>query len=219
MNLFFRKSIVAATGLFLCIFLMVHVSANIILVFPEATARSLYNAYSTTLRESMLISIVAYLLYLSIIFHVVYAGIITYKNRNSKGVQNTINHNKENSSWASQNMGVLGMLILIFIIIHLVNFWARVKLGIGETVGTDMAGNIDVYEVTFTLFHNPYYVLFYSILMLPLGFHLHHGLKSAFKTLGFYHKKGLSVLAKISLIYALILSVGFGIIPIIVYFK
>jgi succinate dehydrogenase / fumarate reductase cytochrome b subunit len=55
--------------------------------------------------------------------------------------------------------------------------------------------------------------------MIPLGFHLHHGLKSAFKTLGFYHKSGLRFLAKISLIYALIMSVGFGIIPLIVYFK
>jgi len=163
--------------------------------------------------------IVAYLLYLSIIFHVIYAGIITYKNRRSKSDRYIINHKNETSSWASQNMGVLGVLILIFIGVHLVNFWARVKLGIGAEVKTDMAGNIDVYEVAYALFHNIYYVLFYIILMIPLGFHLHHGLQSAFKTLGFYHKKGLQVLAKIALIYAIIVSLGFGIIPIIVYFK
>lgn len=219
MSLFFRKSIIAATGLFLCIFLIVHLSANMLLLFPENLARGLYNSYSTTLRESTLISVVAYLLYISIIFHVIYAGIITYKNRQAKGVRNVMNHKNENSSCASQNMGVLGVLILIFILVHLVNFWARVKLGIGENVGTDIAGNIDVYEVTFTLFHNIYYVLFYTLLMIPLGFHLHHGLKSAFKTLGFYHKKGLKILAKTSLIYALVMSVCFGIIPIIVYFK
>lgn len=219
MSLFFKKSIIATTGLFLCVFLMVHLSANILLLFPEATARSLYNAYSTTLRESTLIMIVAYLLYLSIIFHVIYAGIITYKNRRSKSDRYIINHKNETSSWASQNMGVLGVLILIFIGVHLVNFWARVKLGIGAEVKTDIAGNIDVYEVAYALFHNIYYVLFYIILMIPLGFHLHHGLQSAFKTLGFYHKKGLQVLAKIALIYAIIVSLGFGIIPIIVYFK
>ncbi|EGV43907.1 succinate dehydrogenase cytochrome b subunit [Bizionia argentinensis JUB59] len=219
MSLFFKKSIIAATGLFLCIFLIVHLSANMLLLLPENLARGLYNSYSTTLRESILISIIAYLLYISIIFHVIYAGIVTYKNRQSKGVRNVMNHKNENSSWASQNMGVLGVLILIFIVVHLVNFWARVKLGIGENVKTDVAGNMDVYEVTFTLFHNIYYVIFYSILMIPLGFHLHHGLKSAFKTLGFYHKKGLKILAKTSLIYAVVMSVGFGIIPIIVYFK
>ncbi|HLV39958.1 succinate dehydrogenase cytochrome b subunit [Xanthomarina sp.] len=219
MSMFFRKSMVATTGLFLCIFLIVHLSANALLLLPEAMARGLYNSYSTILRESPLITLVAYLLYLSIVLHVVYAGIITYRNRRSKRERYLVNHKSETSSWASQNMGVLGILILIFILIHLLNFWARVKLGIGEDVGLDAAGNIDVYEVTYTLFHNIYYMLFYSVLMIPLGFHLHHGLKSAFKTLGFYHKKGLKVLARVSLIYALIISVGFGIIPIIIYFK
>jgi succinate dehydrogenase / fumarate reductase cytochrome b subunit len=89
----------------------------------------------------------------------------------------------------------------------------------GEGVGTDALGNLDVYEVTSSLFHNIYYVIFYSILMIPLGFHLHHGLKSAFKTLGFYHKAGLKLIAKIAVVYALIMSIGFGIIPFIVYFK
>lgn len=111
MSLFFKKSIIATTGLFLCIFLMVHLSANILLLFPEATARSLYNAYSTTLRESTLIMIVAYLLYLSIIFHVIYAGIITYKNRRSKSDRYIINHKNETSSWASQNMGVFEFVV------------------------------------------------------------------------------------------------------------
>lgn len=217
--MFFRKSVIAATGLFLCIFLIVHLSANMLLLLPEATARGLYNSYSTTLRESPLITIVAYLLYLSIILHVVYAAIITYKNGKARNGRYAVNHKLENSSWASQNMGLLGIIILIFIVVHLANFWARVKLGIGEDVGVDVAGNIDVYKVTYALFHNIYYVLFYTILMIPLGYHLHHGLKSAFKTLGFHHKKGLRVLSKISLIYAVIMTVGFGIIPLIVYFK
>jgi succinate dehydrogenase / fumarate reductase cytochrome b subunit len=52
-----------------------------------------------------------------------------------------------------------------------------------------------------------------------LALHLHHGFKSAFKTLGFYHKKGLKIIAKVSLIYAVIMGIGFGIIPFIVYFK
>lgn len=217
--MFVRKSIIASTGLFLCIFLIVHLSANALLLLPEETARGLYNSYSTTLRENPLITIVAYLLYLSIIFHVIYAIIITVKNRKARTNSYVMNKKNENSSWASQNMGLLGVFILLFIVVHLANFWARIKLGLGESVGIDADGNKDVYEVTYSLFHNIYYVIFYTILMIPLGFHLHHGLKSAFKTLGFYHKKGLKVLAKVSLIYAIIMAVGFGIIPLIVYFK
>lgn len=219
MELFFRKSIIAATGLFLCIFLIVHLSANCILLLPEETARELYNSYSTTLRENPLIKIVAYILYLSIILHVIYALLVTLRNQKAKPTKYAVNHSNENSTWTSQNMGLIGIFILLFIVVHLANFWARIKLGLGEVVGTDAFGNVDVYEVTSSLFHNIYYVIFYSILMIPLGLHLHHGLKSAFKTLGFYHKSGLDVLAKVALIYAFVMSIGFGIIPFIVYFK
>jgi succinate dehydrogenase / fumarate reductase cytochrome b subunit len=98
-------------------------------------------------------------------------------------------------------------------------FECTFKLGLGDDVRTDINGNLDVYDVTYSLFQNPYYVAFYAILAIPLGYHLNHGLKSAFKTLGFYHKRGLLVLTKISLFYAMIMTLGFGIIPIIVYFK
>ena len=217
--LFFRKTLVAVTGLLLCVFLIVHLSANCILLLPENIAREMYNAYSTTLRESPLIKIVAYLLYLSIIVHVIYALLITIRNRKAKPQQYVANNASENSSWASRNMGILGSLILIFIVIHLVNFWARIKLGFGEEVALDVNGNKDVYAVTYGLFQNIYYVLFYTIMSIPLAFHLFHGFKSGFKTLGFYHKKGLTILAKIALIYALIMGIGFGIIPFVVYFK
>ena len=218
-KLFLRKTIIAGTGLFLCIFLVVHLSANCILLLPEATARGLYNAYSTTLRENPLIKLVAYALYASIILHVFYALLITLRNRKAKPQKYVMNNSKENSTWTSKNMGLIGTMILLFIVVHLANFWARIKLGIGDTVGLDTAGNMDVYEVTSSLFHNIYYVIFYTLLVIPLAFHLHHGFKSAFKTLGFYHKNGLRMIAKIALVYAIIMGVGFGIIPLIVYFK
>ncbi len=130
-----------------------------------------------------------------------------------------MNHSKENSTWTSQNMGLIGTMILLFIVVHLANFWARIKLGMGEAVRLDAVGNVDVYEVTSSLFHNIYYVIFYTVLAIPLALHLHHGFKSAFKTLGFYHKNGLRIVAKVALIYAIIMGVGFGIIPLIVYLK
>ena len=219
MNLFLRKSIIAGTGLFLCLFLVVHLSANCMLLLPEDSARAMYNSYSTLLRESPLVQIVAYVLYLSIIFHIVYALIVTVKNRRAKPTKYALNRSRENSSWASQNMGLIGVFILIFIVVHLANFWARIKLGLGEGVGVDPAGNKDVYAVTYSLFQNIYYVVFYALLMIPLGFHLHHGLKSAFKSMGFYHKKGLILVSKLSLYYAIIMAVLFGIIPFVVYFK
>lgn len=217
--MFLRKGIIALSGLFLCLFLVVHLSANCILLLPEDLARTTYNSYSTWLRENPLIKIIAYVLYLSIIFHVIYAAIVILKNHRAKPIKYKLNHSRENSTWTSQNMGFIGLLILIFIVVHLANFWARIKLGLGEEVGKDEIGNVDVYAVSYSLFQNIWYVLFYTLLAIPLGLHLNHGLKSAFKTLGFYHKKGIKILAQVSLIYAAVISLGFGLIPIIVYFR
>ena len=155
--MFVRKSIIAITGLFLCLFLIVHLSANCILILPEESARNLYNSYSTLLRESPLIKIIAYVLYLSILLHVFYALVITLKNRKANPKKYAINKTIENSTWASQNMGLLGIAILLFIVVHLAQFWARIKLGIGESVGMDAYGNVDVYDVTYSLFQNIYF--------------------------------------------------------------
>jgi succinate dehydrogenase / fumarate reductase cytochrome b subunit len=153
MSLFFRKWIVALTGLFLCIFLVVHLSANCILLLPEEVARGMYNSYSTLLRESPLIKVVAYALYLSIILHVVYALLVTLRNRRAKPTKYAVNHHQENSSWASQNMGLIGVFILLFIVVHLANFWARIKLGLGEGVGLDAAWTRGrLFEVTTVCF-------------------------------------------------------------------
>lgn len=217
--LFYRKSLIALTGLFLCVFLVVHLSANAILLLPNDIASEAYNSYSHTLRENPFITIVAYVLYVSIILHAVVALLITIHNKKAKPSKYIVNRSQQNSTWHSRNMGILGTLILIFIIIHLANFWARIKLGIGEEVYLDQNGYKDVFSVTYELFQNIWFVIFYSLLSIPLAFHLYHGLKSGFKTLGFYHKKGLKILANVSLIYAIIMGVGFGIIPIVVYLK
>jgi len=210
---------VALTGLFLSLFLIVHLSANALLLFPEHLARAWYNGYSTWLRENPLIMVIAYLLYLSIIVHVVYAILVVLRNRKAKPIRYEQNHTSQNSSWASQNMGLIGISILIFIVVHLANFWARVKLGIGESVAYDVDGNKDIYAITDTLFNNVFYVAFYTLLMIPLGYHLHHGVKSAFKTLGFYHRRGLALIANISLVYAWIIAAGFAIIPLFVFLR
>lgn len=218
-SLIAKKVWISLTGLFLCLFLVVHLSANLILVFPESLSKPAYNAYSTFLRENPFITAVAYLLYASIILHVVHSLIVTLRNRRARKQSYQYNNSAANSTWQSQNMGWMGILILIFITIHLVNFWSRIKLGLGNPVEVDQQGYLDVYSVTYALFQNPFYVAFYVVLMIPLGYHLQHGFKSAFMSLGFHSNKGLALLAKISLVYALAMAIGFALIPIIVYLR
>ena len=206
----FRKTILALTGLFICVFLIAHLGANFLLLLPTEKARLLYNNYSTTLRGNLFVSIIAYLNYACILFHVLYAIIVTRKNKSFRSVKYEMNSSFENSSWTSQNMLLLGFIILAFIVIHMANFWFKVKF---------LNQDEDLYQMVYELFKNPYYVLIYSLAMIPLGLHLSHGIHSAFRSLGLYHIKYIKIMTKASVIFATIMGLGFAIIPIILYLR
>lgn len=206
----FRKTILALTGLFICVFLIAHLGANFLLLLPTETARVMYNNYSATLRGNVLITIVAYVNYACILFHVLYAILVTRKNKSARNERYAMNASSENSSWSSQNMMLLGSIIFAFIVIHMANFWFKVKF---------LHQDEDLYQMVYELFKNPYYVLIYSLGMIPLGLHLSHGIQSAFKTLGLYHKKYIRILARVSVIFATFMGLGFAIIPIILYLR
>ena len=164
-----RKTLLAASGMFLCLFLVVHLSANLLLLLPPQMAQEKYNLYSATLRGNVLINLVSYVLYLSLIMHTYLALKITLTNWRARNSRYVVNHAAETSTWTSRNMGLLGFVILIFIVVHLANFWARAKLGIGAEVPVDPWGNADLYLLVVELFKNPFYLIFYTLLMIPLG--------------------------------------------------
>jgi succinate dehydrogenase / fumarate reductase cytochrome b subunit len=206
----FRKSILALTGLFICVFLIAHLGANFLLLLPPNQAREFYNVYSNTLRGNIFIGIIAYLNYACILFHILYALLVTRRNRSSRVAKYAIKKNDENSTWTSQNMLLLGAMIFCFIVIHMSNFWFKVKILHQEG---------DLYQMVYDLFHQPLYLALYVLAALPLGLHLSHGVQSAFKSLGLYHHKYIKWIAKISVLYAFVVGVGFAIIPIVVYFR
>ncbi len=115
------------TGLFLCLFLIIHVVGNLQLF--RADAGKAFNEYSYFMTHFLPIKIVSYLLYLSIILHAVYALIITVNNNKARPVGYAKVDGAANSSWNSRNMGVLGTILLIFIVVHMGNFWFQYKFG------------------------------------------------------------------------------------------
>lgn len=115
-----KKLIMALTGLFLCLFLIVHLSGNFQL-FKDDSGLA-FNDYSHFMTHFPPIKVISYLLYLTIIVHSVYALILTIKNRKARPV-NYVNQPKSPSIWSSRNMGILGSFLLLFIVIHMGNFW------------------------------------------------------------------------------------------------
>ena len=136
-----KKLIMALTGLFLCTFLIVHLGGNLLL-FSNDDGYS-FNAYANFLTHFPPIEVVAYLLYLAILVHALYALILTLKNRKSRPVIYAA-VNKSNASWSSKNMGLLGSILFLFIVIHMSDFWFNYKFShkIGfKEYRTDLATN------------------------------------------------------------------------------
>jgi succinate dehydrogenase / fumarate reductase cytochrome b subunit len=119
-----KKLIMALTGLFLCTFLIVHVGGNLLLFKNDQGFA--FNSYANFLTFFPPIEVIAYLLYLTIIVHSVYALVLTIKNRRARPVGYAV-HTKSPASWSSKNMGLLGSILLLFIVIHMGDFWFTYK--------------------------------------------------------------------------------------------
>nr|WP_294794437.1 succinate dehydrogenase cytochrome b subunit [uncultured Mucilaginibacter sp.] len=115
-----KKLIMALTGLFLCTFIIVHLSGNLSL-FKHDNGQA-FNAYAHFMTHFPPIKVVSYLLYLSILVHSVYALVLTVKNRKARPVAYA-SQTKSPASWSSKNMGLLGSVLLLFIVIHMKDFW------------------------------------------------------------------------------------------------
>jgi succinate dehydrogenase / fumarate reductase, cytochrome b subunit len=117
-----KKYWMALTGLFLCLFLVGHLAGNLQLIFSDALH---FNQYALFMTSNPAVKILSYLTYISIVFHAVDGILLTIQNQKARPIAYAKNNPSANSAWASRNMAVLGTVILVFIVTHMVNFWAK----------------------------------------------------------------------------------------------
>ncbi|NRT10810.1 succinate dehydrogenase cytochrome b subunit [Flavobacterium sp. 14A] len=209
------KLIMAATGLFLCFFLVIHLLGNLQLLLPAARAQEQFNWYSHLLSGNILIKIISWVLYLSLISHAVYALLITRKSKKANASSYYYDKRKVSSPWSSRNMGILGTIILIFLVIHFKDFWYVYMF---TDLPLDAAGNKDLYTIVIATYDQLWYVLVYEVSFLALGFHLLHGFFSASRTFGLYHPKYVKAVKVFGWIYTLLITLGFMAIPLYIHF-
>ncbi|MDV3663151.1 succinate dehydrogenase [Elizabethkingia anophelis] len=213
LNTLSRKMLMCLTGLFLGFFLLIHFLGNLQLFLPQEQAHLQFNAYSHFLSGNIVIKIVSLVLYTSIILHAVDGLVITIKNKKSGGTYQSDRRGRA-SKWYSRNMGILGTLILIFLVIHFQNFWYVYKFG---SLPLDDKGNKDLYILVVTVFKEWWYVVIYVISMIALCYHLIHGIYSAVRTLGLFHPKYVKWIKIAGITYSVIISVGFALMPVYVF--
>lgn len=208
-----RKTVMAATGLFLCLFLVEHLYGNLLLFFCDGGQA--FVEYSHDAVRSILIRTIEVVLFAAIILHVIQAVALTKQNADARPVKYAQYKVNETSSWFSRNMGITGSVILFFIVVHLWQFFVPYRIT-GEVGGE---GQMNVAQAVKEAFHNGWYVLLYVASCLFLAFHLSHGFQSAFKSLGLNSKKHEQLLVVTGNIFAYgLVFAGFASFPILFYF-
>jgi|WetSurMetagenome_2_1015567.scaffolds.fasta_scaffold643257_1 succinate dehydrogenase / fumarate reductase, cytochrome b subunit len=206
-----KKIIMACVGLFLLIFLLVHLSINLTLL--RGDEGQWFNDASNFMSTNYIVKIFEIVLFAGFLIHILIGIILTLQNWASRPV-GYYKCNKTKTSFFSKYMIWTGLIIFIFLAIHFMNFYF-VKLGL-VPVPEGAADKHDFYHMAINLFQLPLYSSIYIVLIIVLGLHLNHSLQSAFQTLGLNHDKYMPFIKAFSAIYAIIIAVGFIIIP--VYF-
>lgn len=221
-----KKYWMSLTGLFLCTFLVGHLLGNLQLLLavgPEA--KDQFNEYALFMTTNPLVMILSYVTYISILFHAIDGVLLTIRNRKARPHGYESFKPSTNSMWSSRNMGVLGTVILAFIIVHMNMFWAEMKFGgLDNTIYTTASGAEvkDLYTITLQAFQDPQYgliwVIAYAIAMLAVAFHLSHGFASGFQSLGVNHPKYNGFIRKFGMGFAILVPLAFAVIPFYIHF-
>lgn len=199
-----RKVVMAVTGVALVLFLTFHMSMNLVAIFSGEA----YNMVCEFLGANWYALVATLGLAFLAVVHIVYAFWLTMQNRQARGNERyAVTAKPKGVEWASQNMLVLGIIVLVGLFVHLANFWYNMQWQ--ELIG----GNLDkaadgAYWIQET-FKQPLYVVIYIVWLVSLWFHLSHGFWSAMQTFGWNGKVWFSRWKTIGNVYVTLLVFGF----------
>jgi len=201
-----KKFVMALAGLFLLLFLPVHLGINLMLLKDNPEP---FNKAAHFMASFPLIKVIELFLLLTIVVHIGYGIFLQIQNWLSRPIRYAVS-NKSKTSAFSRFVFWTGGAILIFLVIHFFNFYF-IKLGLVD------GDPENFYSVAHQLFIIPGYVILYWVCFIVLGLHLFHALRSAFQTLGLANEFWTPVIRAISLIYAIVLPLGFAVIPLVIW--
>lgn len=214
-----QKFVMALTGLFLILFLVVHLIGNLQLLKDDGGEA--FNTYAYFMTHNPLIKTVSYLLYASVLLHAIQGVMVWRNNQAARGEQRYAVNHVRSSERASRNMAWIGIIIFVFLVLHMYQFWFQMHWGSLVYVEYDAYPHPvkDLYTLVAESYKNIGFVLFYVISMAVVGYHLWHGFWSAFQTLGLNHRKYTPLIKGLGMAYAIVVPALFALIPVWMYFN
>ena len=203
------------TGLFLVTFLIVHAGVNACIFINDGGET--FNAAAHFMSHNWVIRIMEIGLFAGLIAHIVQGLLLWKQNTAARPTKYVMSAANENSKWYSRSMGLLGTLLLFFLIIHISKFFWDTKVALYTAGGANDASHnlfLDMKEE----FQKWWVVLIYSLGVISLFWHLLHGFQSAFQTLGINHKRYTPLIKTIGVGYTFIICLLFLLMPIAFYF-
>lgn len=207
-----KKLVMGFTGIFLILFLIIHAGLNACIWANDGGEMFLHAAHF--MGGNWVPRILEIGLFAGFILHIVQGYLLTVENRKKRSVGYAVAYS-DGSKWYSRSMGLLGTLILLFLIMHMSHFWFPNRSNQGFLLGPE----INLYEKMQAEFSVLWVVIVYVIGCISLGYHLAHGFQSAFKTLGVHNKKYNRMLTSIGYGFSVTISLVFAMMPISFYFK
>ena len=210
-----RKVVMSVTGIALILFLTFHCCMNVVALFSGKA----YDMICELLGANWYALVATLGLAALAVCHIVYAFILTAQNRRARGASRyEVTVKPEKVEWASQNMLVLGIIILLGLLLHLFNFWYNMMFAelTGMAVGHLPSDGFAFIQDTFK---NPVYVVLYLVWLAALWFHLAHGFWSSMQTLGVSGKVWFKRWQCISVAYTSLLMLAFVVVVLAFAFK
>lgn len=218
-----KKFVMGLTGIFLISFLVVHVGINACIfadlpVFNENDNGAMFNKAAHFMGSTVLIRIMEYGLFLGILLHIIQGYMLELKNRSTRKVGYAVNLGNRGSKWYSRSMGLLGTIILLFLLIHLAHFWTKARFTHSlQPIAYNGVEMHDMFTEMKTVFSQLWVVILYVLGCVSLAYHLAHGFQSAFRTIGVHNKKYNALLTSLGYGFAILVPLVFALMPIAMY--
>ncbi len=197
-----QRILVAVAGIFLCTFLIVHLSGNLLLFKNDGGAA--FDQYSRTMSANPVIRAMEIVLGAVFLIHIIFAVQTWIGNRLARPVRYTVNRPGENSELSSRIMFITGSATFIFLVVHLRSFFVPTRFAVGIEPS--------MYQLVRDAFSNAVYDAFYLIALVLLGYHLRHGFQSAFQTLGITPRR-IRLIDAVAGFFWLVIPTGFAAMP------
>jgi succinate dehydrogenase / fumarate reductase cytochrome b subunit len=207
-----KKILMSLTGLFLISFLVIHCTINAMIFYNDGGATFSY--YGHFMGTNPVIRTLEIGLIIGFLIHIIQGLKLWGENRKARPVKYSYVKHPEKSKWYSRSMGLLGTLILLFLILHTSHFWIP-----NRTHQFTEGEELPLYQMMLDIFKSPVVVILYILGCFSLFWHLLHGFKSAFQSLGLNHMKCNKAIAFVGAAFSIIVPIIFALMPLSIYFN